>query len=674
MNKNKNFHGMALITVLMVLLIIVMLTLSMMTINSNKLLYSLNYHDKIAALRVAEAGVVYALYSLQDDPSWAPADLDSSDLNLTKKGRFTITFNSLNAYFSCNNLTNPSPLPAGGYGNSYVPEHSVDLLVTGYMGNTVKHLRVVIGRTNIDEAARCTGQTIVDANKFEITRITTPMDPSLGGSFHSNFSDANSSYAISSTLDTKVIAHGGVISAVGNIDIPDCDITDGTEIREGVSPKPLPEIDINDIISGAPSRSEVHTGGYGGIYQIKMDGGSYKIFKNNSPVNLPGTRIDDGTLVFTEDIYFDSDTRFEFYMEDGNYRNAGIKLEETGTSYPSLYVNGTDQEKGFWVLGKVEGNGSIYNSGGTKFIMETDVMGGDDTGIALLSEGDISINLPASRIEPTSLSLTGAVLTHGNLDAGIMGPNHPDNPHVVLGDEYWPDDWIEEAYSEEFTYGTGSQTIDTSFQINLTSPPPLNEGTGWALRIAPYYGGSPSTDRLEAYGNGQFGLTGSGADRVYVYFEKGSTRVSDLSYNVVYNPYFEYETLPSWNVGGPVDGVTYSTSEEKRALYTYICDAINSYYGGSGHYNSGSESEITSEELYAPDISITGALMVVDPNNIYGAPGYNSEAGNIYVSLDPNSSTGDRGDFNLIHAKNYEKLFETPEINTKLVIVTWEEL
>jgi len=188
----------------------------------------------------------------------------------------------------------------------------------------------------------------------------------------------------------------------------------------------------------------------GGTYEIRQNGtgGTYEFYLpgSSSPVTLPYNGIDltaDGKLIFTEDVYFQSDVRFNFITEDNNYKEVGIKLEDDGTSYPSLYINGSDPNSAFWVLGKVEGNGSIYNKGGTKFIMETDVTGGEETGTTLFCEKNINISLPASRVEPISLQLTGAILTHGNLNASIMDTDHPDNPINALPEEdAWPDNWV----------------------------------------------------------------------------------------------------------------------------------------------------------------------------------------------------------------------------------------
>ena len=75
--------------------------------------------------------------------------------------------------------------------------------------------------------------------------------------------------------------------------------------------------------------------------------------------------------------------------------------------------------------------------------------------------------------------------------------------------------------------------------------------------------------------------------------------------------------------------------------------------------------------MYAPDVKITGALIVTDPNNLDGTGLHNINAGNINVDL---KGPQNKGDFTIIHSRNYEKLLASPEIRTKLVVNTWEEL
>jgi hypothetical protein len=75
--------------------------------------------------------------------------------------------------------------------------------------------------------------------------------------------------------------------------------------------------------------------------------------------------------------------------------------------------------------------------------------------------------------------------------------------------------------------------------------------------------------------------------------------------------------------------------------------------------------------VYTPDVTIKGALVVTDPNNLDGTGQPNDYNGNIKVNL---SGPQDKGDFTIIHSRNYEKLLASPEIRSKIVVNTWEEL
>ena len=667
-------RGMALVTVLMVLILLVMMITAISTLHSNSLLYSLNYINKISALSAAEQGVAYAIYELQENPSWAPLDFVYN----TDAGVFKINFNdSTDPYSSCNNLTSSTVASGEGFDGADVDEYSVDLIVTGYSGNTVKRIRVLINRASIKEAGRSTGIADIEAGIFEITRLVTADDPSVNGTFHSNSSEPN---AICADANTQVFAYGGIISAVGGIDIPNYDTSNGTVLNDGAEVRPIPEININEIVTNAGSDPNVYSM-IGGEFQVRQDsaGGGYYLSRKSAPttaIPLPaGSRIEEGTLIFTQDVYFEGNTTFEFVTKDGDYRNAGIEFEETGDFYPSLYINGTNPGgEGFWVLGKVVGNGAIYNTGSTKFIMETSVVGSADTGTALLSQDDINIKLPASTGEAIDLSLTGAVLTYGNLNATVMDMYDPDNPCNYLdAADAWPENWVEQAYCD---YGTGSEFVDGSITIPMAGPPPLNSGGTWQIVIEmEELDEDPTTGTIHANGDGSFSWSGLVEEAEIKLYKDGNSVYHDndddidiSSSSAVIPGDFTYGSMPSdWEFysGLSVDGVSYSGHNQD--LVDYVCGGLNTYFGGSG----GGGGEATAADLYAPNVTVTGALIVADPNNLDGSGSHNTDSGNIQVNL---TGPQNKGDFKLIYANNYEKLLASPEINLKLKLNTWEEL
>jgi len=689
MKQKKEHQGMALITILLMMVILVMLTVSLITINSNNLLYTLNYNSRVSALTAAESGVAYAIYELQNDSNW---DNDMQTFTkYTDTGNFTIKFedkailpeNRTSTYYSINNLNDDAN--AVGYRNTEIYPHTVDLIVTGQTGSTVRRIRVVLGWDNISEGGRCSGTAEVDAAKFIIQRATTAKDQNEGGSFHSNYmlpGDPNDP-SITSTSSTDVQAFGGVISGCGSLDIPVYDANSGTQLREKVEPKPIPDIDIKKLVQ---DKSTVNPAP-GGTYRLTQDtkGGQFKLLDaGNNPVTIPNTYIDQATgqLVFTRDVYFSSDVKFEFPMKDKKYATAGVKLEKTGNVYPSLYVNGsTENANSFWVMGKIEGNGSVYNTGSTKFIMETDLTASEETGTELLSEGDINISLPASRISPIQLNLTGAVLTHGNLNATVLDPNAADNPSIAMTGEKWPNDWVEKSYNSD-VYGSGTQEISGALTIDLPGPPPLNppDSDDWSMKIFPtttLYANAKSMGNsditLKANGDGSFSFTGTAVGVEINFYKNGVLVTPDNNDLDFYTPCdFKYGSYPSsWYPSSNsvyINGVDYGSNSARNMLYPFMCNAINEMFGGSSDPNS---SVALTGPVYTPDVSIKGALVVTDPNNLDGTGQPNDYNGNIKVDL---SGPQDKGDFTIIHSRNYEKLLASPEIRSKIVVNTWEEL
>jgi len=674
----KKRKGLALITILMMLSVIVMLTTALITVNGNNVLYSINYQQRASALSVAESGVAYAIYALQDDASWAPSYCEKT----MNTGKFIITFDKTKSYYSCNNLISLEPNTA--WGGEQVYSNTVDLIVTGISGNTTKRVRVELARESIEEAGRCSGKANVNAENFMITRATTAKDTSTRGSFHSN--DPND--AISTSATTNVYAYGGVISASGSINIPVYDnVANGTQLKPYDMPKQIPDIDIGQIIDDAAAKPGM-TITPGGTYILRQSasGGNYALFYDNGtgevPASIPGVTIKQGKgmLVFKDDVYFSGDVSFKFVPKDNHYKDAGIELKETGSSYPSLYVNGTNPDKAFMVYGKIEGNGAIYNKGGTKFIMETDLTANKLTGTMLLSEKNINVALPASSQKSIDLSLTGAVLTHGNFNATVLDPNNPDNPINALGGtDAWPSNWVEKAY-----VSGGSATVNVPPDgLQITGLP--NPSTGTGTNSVLYF--VPSTDDDQAFStkdydslgrcndatlnvdNGTATWSGTGLKTIHIYY-RNNTGLWGCNDDTKYNWFLpgSYNLLPGdsemhlggWLTNHSVDG--FDTTKLSSYINTHFTNYISNLSGSVA---------TTGSDLYAPNVSITGALIVTDPNNLDGSGVYNPDAGNINVSL---TAIKQNGNFTLTHSKIYEKILASSKGNTKVIVTSWEEL
>ena len=257
--------GMALITILMMLIILVMLVSAMVAMNSNNLFYSSLYYNRSSALIAAESGVAYAIYALQEDAQWAPEEVSFKTAN----GKFIIKFFQPGyepPFFSYNNLSLSSVFqPEGAFDNTDVYPNTVDLVVTGISGNVTKRIRVILGRSLVNDSGRCSGLVDVEAKEFRISKVVTPQDPSDEGTFHSNSSGEPNSHPLAVFVDSscEVISNGGEISAVGDISTLN---TGDTSVNPNSPPKKIPEIDIMDTVSSKMNSMPPSEKLEGGLY------------------------------------------------------------------------------------------------------------------------------------------------------------------------------------------------------------------------------------------------------------------------------------------------------------------------------------------------------------------------------------------------------------------------
>ncbi len=66
--------GYALITTLIMLMLLFMMVLTLILSTRHSSFLTRGYHDRTAALYVAESGLARALEMLAEDPAWAPKD------------------------------------------------------------------------------------------------------------------------------------------------------------------------------------------------------------------------------------------------------------------------------------------------------------------------------------------------------------------------------------------------------------------------------------------------------------------------------------------------------------------------------------------------------------------------------------------------------------------------
>lgn len=682
-------RGMALITILMMLIILVMLVTAMVALNSNNLFYSAIYHNRVSALIAAESGVAYAIYALQEDPSWNPEFLEKE----IKGGKFTIKFYregyGRQDFYSINNLgLTTGNIQDGAFDGSDVLKDSVDLIVTGQSGDIIKRIRVVLTRSLVNDAGRFTGLLDIDAEEFRVTRVSTPEDPSIDGTIHTNSSGgdpATNPHAIFVNPACEVITNRGIISAVGNIS--SINSTD-TTLKPKSLPKNIPEIDISKIITSKLNETPSSEKLSGGNYIVSKDGNNYKISLNGMDITIPGTRIENGTLIISKDLCFTGDVNFEFDLPKKELKDAGILLEKNGDIFPSLYIksDGT-RESSFNVYGKIEGNGSVYTSGDSKFIMETNLVASEDPGVALLCEGDVDINLPATHVEPAELDMTGLVYSHGNIQANILEDSSLDNPENACD---WPEDWedfytgiLDNSYyvkADGFKCGNWifSGSSDSRILYNGDGTFTFDSGTGNIIcnyetastGVVATAGGISVL--LASYTGGENTLIVGGSDTsTIVYSTSAST-----SYNLFNLNSPDQGLLGEGSLNIPLSPELESIlsslrlDREDDVVNRLLADLVAYDFEKNGTSLSPPPAE---DEFYAPNVRVTGALVVADPDNMDGTGGYNSKKGNFIVDLSDNYLQN-KGNLTLSYCNNYEKLLGNPLITNNLRATVWEEI
>jgi hypothetical protein len=208
-------------------------------------------------------------------------------------------------------------------------------------------------------------------------------------------------------------------------------------------------------------------------------------------------------------------------------------------------------------------------------------------------------------------------------------------------------------------------------------PPPGESGTDWKLDFIPVQGSFTGLDlnsipRSSATLTVEDGkATWSGpVTSIHIYLGQGNPATTaglwGCGPDTEYNWFLPGEMTSSTNFhpGGWI--LANKFSNNATALTSYITTHFNNYIASLG-----GSTAATTGDLYAPNVAITGALIVTDPNNLDGSGNYDPNCGNMNVNL---IAPKRNGDFNLTHSKIYEKILASSQTNTKIIVTTWEEL
>jgi len=98
----------------------------------------------------------------------------------------------------------------------------------------------------------------------------------------------------------------------------------------------------------------------------------------------------------------------------------------------------------------------------------------------------------------------------------------------------------------------------------------------------------------------------------------------------------------------------------EAGVYTHLYNSLNSYdFEGDPRIKPVQQNNMA-DTAYPPNVTITGGLMMSDPNDL-------DITGN--VNIDNKGGT-----FNLIQSREYQTILASPEFGGKIVVNTWELL
>ncbi len=674
MDKQFDKKGMVLVSILMVTVIILLLTTSLLMLHQNNLRFTNIFENQVVARKVAEAGVAYAIYSLEEDPDWQGDVGDEVTYYLPEvNGRFHISFDSSASYHSVNNLLN-GMVPGGAFDGGSIPAYAVDLVITGTVergsNDIIKRLRVVLQGDPYFDGALASGQIEVTADAMNVTRDS--LLSSEPGTIHSNSvkpAGAPGTFAI----DVETLnLYGGKASAQGEINPATVlDSVTGSTLEANTQGRHIKPLNIERYISEAlasPSMAYLDVpavappGSY--AYIVRID----KLYVGNDPddpnswteIAIPELTVQDGKLIINDDIRFQNgDVRFEFdhkYFEDNGLdpnliAEAGIYMNSGTPEPPSVYVTDGD----LTVAGPIKGNGSFYVKGSASYIGETNIVAPSDPGVAVLCNGDLKMQLPSITGSPLDLSMTGLVYSHENAEIAILDPLDDENPANNFVGGQWPPDW-EDVYlggslsstpdiAIPYPFGgnVGSISLDTdgtTATVSSTFIPPSHT----IYTITPASGGAVTlTVDIGMAGVDPVTETTSGD---IIVDPRGAPIASFIQIN---GHHFE---IPGHSGAGAIAAM---------GLHGYVDIANITEFGGSGGTGSGVKED--------PIFNIKGGLIAIDPANpVPTASNFDTDAaGNIKVDIGT-------GEVNIISSPQYLKLLHISKGAFKYRCVSWSEI
>jgi len=389
--SNKSKKGIALISILLILVILVMFISAFGTIVTGSQTFAANNAARIMLGQVAEAGIAYVTYKLNEDPAWA----ESGEHTLPDlKGKFYITFNPDEDYYSINNLTKiisktRITKPEG----TVVPPYTAEIIIKAIImddnnrSRLSKYYTVQLVRGDFfDKHVSSEGPILIQGPKLY-------MDPGThdkGGIIQSNYADDNTPSISFISNNTMTVTMGryssdsteqikGSISTPGKIKKDDT-VTfdrDYTLDIEGSNKLPQGYIDIKDMIArGTGGSSSIETLAPG-IYTIKrtpnhddntdpsrVTSYTYNMTYPDGSTHESDTwfNIDEnsGDLVITKDIQVNpegsvNNFNIEFTYNDRRGQDDSVVTDIASNEFPSIPVIEGDEVNATTRNGRVGG-------------------------------------------------------------------------------------------------------------------------------------------------------------------------------------------------------------------------------------------------------------------------------------------------------------------------------
>ncbi len=484
--QKKSQRGFALMTVFILTTVLLIMVLSLISLTSQTLYRATADVERACVVPLTESAVNEARIMLVNNPSWGKANetlfmcsggqditrarlepgqaptTSNNNFSFGEKGCYYITFNKNDSkffygspvYYSVNNLQ--SKTPADNWrGAGKVPPYTASIVVTAAVGNTVKHLEVILRAkpetAGFENGSR--GSMKLTTSSLAFRKTGTSSAPNI----HSNFASATNSVTIvnplsasqSFNLDNPI---GATVSGNKGIDTPSkiSNPYKASWLNPGAGEKDVPDFDPNNMLSKITFEPNAIPSG---TYKVNSTTGLLDYWHDglNKTKDLPTKSYSAGEIVPGLDFKYDTETittkyrdwwgrwqtrittyqvpklliskdlqvAYDSYNPTAPGTTGNLQIEEVSLNFTvadkTLYLPGDSAETADASGNYQHGNLTVTSWG------STDEASGDDFSQDLISgEGNIctmgGMNLFGARIYAGSGSETKAFYARGDVE------------------------------------------------------------------------------------------------------------------------------------------------------------------------------------------------------------------------------------------------------------------